>query len=51
MKYLIIVNDDERLANGDESGLEDVRYEVGELLRSGYFGVESVHLLPVLKRF
>lgn len=46
-KYVVVINDDERIDNGDESTFDDVQYEVGELLRSGYFQVESVSLAPV----
>lgn len=46
MRYKVIINDEERLANGDETEFSDVCYEVGELLRSGYFEVESVEELP-----
>ena len=45
MKYLVIINDDERVGNGDESTVADVEYEAGELLRSGYFEIESVRVL------
>lgn len=45
MKYIVVVNDEERVDNGDESDLDDVNYEISELLRSGYFEVESVTVL------
>ena len=41
MKYIVIIDDEERLDNGDESTFEDTEYEVKELLRSGYFNVNS----------
>jgi hypothetical protein len=42
MRYIVVVNDDERIDAGDEWTLEETTYEIGELLRSGYFEVESV---------
>jgi hypothetical protein len=45
MKYLIIVNDDERLANGDDPGLDETKYEIEESLRSAFFEVESIERL------
>lgn len=42
MRYVVFVNDDERVANGDETSWEDAVDEISELLRSGYFEVEYV---------
>jgi hypothetical protein len=45
LRYLVIVNDDEKRSNGDEDSFDEVKYEIGELLRSGYFDVEKVEEL------
>lgn len=45
MRYLLIVNDDERTDNGEESALDKAAGDFGELLRSGYYEVESVEEL------
>lgn len=45
MRYMVIVNDDELRGNGEELTLTEVTYEVGELLRSGYYEVEKVEEL------
>ena len=42
MRYVVVVNDEEIICNGDDMDLETARQEIGELLRSGYFEVESV---------
>ena len=42
MRYVVIVNDDEREANGDEFTFDETVDEISELLRSGYFEVEKV---------
>lgn len=42
MKYLVIVNDDERVDSGDEFTFDETVDEISELLRSGYFEVEMV---------
>lgn len=42
MRYIVIINDDERRGNGEESTTAEVAEEVDELLRSGYFFVETV---------
>jgi len=42
VKYLVIVNDDELRGNGDDLSLPDVTYDISELLRCGYYQVESV---------
>ena len=42
MRYVVIVNDDEKRSNGGEDSFDEVKYEIGELLRSGYFEVEKV---------
>lgn len=41
-RYIIFINNDERLDNGEEDTLEDVALNVSELLRSGYYEVEDV---------
>lgn len=41
-RFVLVVNNDIRLDNGEEDTLESVESEVYELLRSGYFEVESV---------
>jgi hypothetical protein len=41
VKYIIVFNDDERVANGDDVYPEDVKEDVVELLRSGYYEVET----------
>ena len=43
MKYTVIINDDELRGNGEELTLQEVKFEVGELLRSGYFDVEELY--------
>lgn len=43
MRYRVYINDDELRDNGDDLTLAEVTYEVGELLRSGYFDVEAVY--------
>lgn len=40
MRFMVCVNDGERLGNGDESTFEDIKYEISELLRTCYFDVE-----------
>lgn len=45
MRYLVVINDEEARDNGYDIPFEDVRYEVGELLRSGYYEVESIEEL------
>jgi hypothetical protein len=40
MRYMVCINDNERVANGDESTWDDTLDEIRELLRSGYFEVE-----------
>lgn len=40
MRFMVCVNNDEAVANGDEQGWEDIQYEIAELLRSGYYAVE-----------
>lgn len=42
MRYTVVVNDDEARDNGDDLTLEEATWEITELLRSGYFEVESV---------
>lgn len=42
MRYIIVINDEELRGNGDELSLDEVANEVSELLRSGYYDVESV---------
>lgn len=41
MRYLITINDDELRGNGDFFDFEKVKDDVQELLRSGYYQVES----------
>jgi hypothetical protein len=41
----VIINDEEIRANDGEPILSDVKYEVEELLRSGYYEVEKVEEL------
>lgn len=43
MRFTLVINNDEAVDNGDESTFEDVTYEVGELLRSGYYEVEEIY--------
>lgn len=43
MKFMVIVNDDEARGNGSEMTFDDNVYEIGELLRSGYYDVEEVY--------
>lgn len=38
-KYIVIVNERD---GDDETDFEDIKYDICELLRSGYFDVESV---------
>ena len=45
MRYLVVINDDEARDNGAENTFEDVKYEVGELLRIGYYEVEAIQEL------
>lgn len=45
MQYIMIFNDDERIANDDEMTLRGITNEVEDLMRSGYFEVESVELI------
>lgn len=47
MKYVIVVNNDEILAGGDDPDFDETEFEIGELLRSGYYEVESVK--PVME--
>lgn len=42
MRFMVCINNDEAEDMGAESTLEDVQYEVGELLRSGYYEVEYI---------
>ena len=42
MKYVVVVNNDEWDEDDQDCSLENVKYEIGELLRSGYIDVESV---------
>mgnify|MGYP006188472803 CR=1 FL=1 len=42
MKFMVYVNNEERLANGDEDTFESAVDEIIELLRSGHFYVEYV---------
>lgn len=44
MKYVMIFNDEEIRANGDEPSPHDVADEARELLRSGYYEVEHVEV-------
>ena len=44
-KYLVIVNDEQMVGLEDEPTLEEAEFDIGELLRSGYYEVESVTLL------
>lgn len=46
MKYTIVINTDEREEMGSKEDIDDVGYEVRELLRSGYFEVESIEEIP-----
>lgn len=41
MRYIVVVNDKERIEAGDKWTLEETTYEIGELL-SEYFEVEHV---------
>lgn len=45
MKYLVVINNDEALSNGDDPTFEDVKDEVEELLRSGYYDVEEIKVI------
>lgn len=40
MRYILCINNNERLANGDDDDWDTVLDEVTELLRGGYFEVE-----------
>lgn len=42
MKYLLIVNNDEWIEGDDDCSFENVKYEIEELLRSGYIAVETI---------
>lgn len=42
MKYVVLINNDERLENGEEDTDAIVKEEVTELLGSGYFETVSV---------
>ena len=46
MKFVLVINNEEALANDDDPDISESIYEIGELLRSGYYEVESVY--PVL---
>ena len=46
MRYQIIVNDDERVANDDPSDFEKAVEDFRDLLSSGYYDVEEVLELP-----
>jgi hypothetical protein len=37
---MVCINNDEAIDNGTEMTFDDVKYEVEELLRSGYYEVE-----------
>lgn len=41
-RYILVINNDERLDNDEEDTLESVTEDTSELLRSGYFQVETV---------
>ncbi len=41
-QYILVINNDERLANDEQDNPETVKEETTELLRSGYFDVEEV---------
>ncbi len=47
MRYVIVVNNEEALDNGDDPDFEETEYEIGELLRSGYYALESIE--PVME--
>lgn len=42
MRYIVIINNLERLDAGEDDTLETVTYDVIECLQSGYFEIESV---------
>ena len=44
MKFVVIVNDDEIRDAGDEPSFDETVDAIHELLRSGYYQVESVTL-------
>lgn len=46
MRFAVIINNEEAVANGDEQTAEDCEYEIGELLRSGYYEVERLKVIP-----
>lgn len=45
MRYILFINNDEALASGDDPDFAETKYEVGELLRSGYYEVEQIHAI------
>lgn len=45
-KYIIRINNNEAIAGGDRPTFEDVKDEVGELLRSGYYEIEKFVEVP-----
>lgn len=45
MRFFVIVNNDEALDAGDDPSIEETEYEISELLRSGYYAVESMEAL------
>ena len=47
MRYVVVVNNDEILGRGDDPDFDETEYEIGELLRSGYYHVESIK--PVME--
>lgn len=42
MRFLLIINNLEAESNGDDYNFDDVKDEVEELLRSGYYEVEDM---------
>lgn len=46
MKFLVVISDEERRANDDHSTFDEAADEIQELLRSGYFDIDSIKEIP-----
>lgn len=45
MRFLVVISDEERRANDDHSTFDEAADEIQELLRSGYFDVDSIKVI------
>lgn len=42
MKYIVVLNNDSILDGGEDPDFDETKYEIEQLLTSGYYEVESI---------